>query len=121
MPPLRYGQIVLANVGDGHGHFKNRPVLIVTRTDEFDEDTCFEVVCISTHIEDPSPPEHVKLPWHRSGRARTGLDKPNVAKCNWTVEIRRSEVVKILGDAPAAKMIEISEILARSFFRERGW
>jgi mRNA-degrading endonuclease toxin of MazEF toxin-antitoxin module len=111
--PLRYGQIVLAHVGDGHGNFKTRPVVIVTRTEEFEEDGLFEAVCISTHIEDPLPPEHVKLPWHRSGHPRTGLDRPNVAKCNWVVEIDRSEVVKVLGDAPASRMIDISEALMR--------
>ena len=29
---LRYGQIVLATVSDGHGNTKNRPVVIVTPT-----------------------------------------------------------------------------------------
>jgi mRNA-degrading endonuclease toxin of MazEF toxin-antitoxin module len=113
VPPPRYGQIVLARVGDGHGNFKTRPVVIVTRSDEFEEDELFEAVCISTHIDHPLPSEHVELPWHRSGHPRTGLDRRNVAKCNWVVEIHRSEVVKVLGDAPAAKMIEISEALKR--------
>jgi hypothetical protein len=79
---LCYGQIVLANVSDGHGNTKNRPVVIVTPTEEITEDRGIVAVCISTQIEDPTPLEHVKLPWSRPRHPRTGLNRPNVAKCD---------------------------------------
>jgi hypothetical protein len=120
VPPLRYGQIVLANVDDGHGHFKKRPVVIVTPTTDIEGAEVLQGVCISTQIEDPSPPDHVKLPWHRSRHPRTGLDKRNVAKCTWTVEFPRSEIVRVMGEVPLKKLGEIAAILARLASESEG-
>lgn len=82
---LRYGQIVLATVSDGHGNTKTRPVVIVTRTDQISADRPMLAVCVSTQVEHPTPDDHVALPWSNPRHPRTGLNKPNVAKCNWTV------------------------------------
>jgi mRNA-degrading endonuclease toxin of MazEF toxin-antitoxin module len=110
---LRYGQIVLASVSDGHGNTKNRPVVIVTPTEEITEDRDVVAVCISTQVEDPTPLEHVKLPWSRPRHPRTELNRPNVAKCDWVVPVRLSNIVKVLGQAPSAQMAEIALILRR--------
>jgi mRNA-degrading endonuclease toxin of MazEF toxin-antitoxin module len=110
---LHYGQIVLASVSDGHGNTKNRPVVIVTPTGEIAEDRDFLAVCISTQIEDPTPLEHVKLPWSRPRHPRTGLNRPNVAKCEWIVALPFSSIVKVLGSTPSAQMAEIALILLR--------
>lgn len=113
MATVRYGQIVLVNVSDGHGNRKNRPVVIVTPTSEIAPDGNIVAVCISTQIEDPMSPEHVKLPWSTPRHPRTGLNKPNVAKCDWTVSFLVSDVIKVMGTAPYNAMSDIARALAR--------
>jgi hypothetical protein len=53
---FRYGQIVLATVGDGRGNTKTRPVVIVTPTDDITGDLAILAVYISTQVEEPMPP-----------------------------------------------------------------
>lgn len=113
MGPFRFGQIVLAKVSDGHGNVKVRPIVIVTPADEIDVDRAILGVCISTQIEDPIPPEHIPLPWSNPRHPRTGLNKPNVAKCNWTVAVAPSEIVEERGFVPTKAMAKIEEALRR--------
>jgi len=110
---LRYGRIVLASVSDGRGNSKNRPVVIVTPTEEISDDQDVLAVCISTQVEDPLPLEHVKLPWSRPRHPRTGLNQPNVARCDWAVAVPPSRIVKVLGNTPSAQLAEIALILHR--------
>lgn len=110
---LRYGQIVLADVDDGRGHVKARPVVIVTATADIAAGAPLLTVCVSTQIEDPTPPEHVKLPWSNPRHPRTGLNKPNVAKCNWYVLVDPAAVIEIKGFVPTRQMAEIDAILRR--------
>src|SRR3954454_5167041 len=91
---FRYGQIVLATVGDGRGNTKTRPVVIVTPTDDITGDLPVLAVCISTQDEEPMPPEHVALPWSNPRHPRTGLNKPNVAKCNWIVAVHPASIIE---------------------------
>jgi hypothetical protein len=93
--PLEYGQIVLAHVSDGH--FKARPVVMLTPTNAILPSEPIEVACVSTHIERPMPPHHIPLPWHRGRHPRTGLDKPNVVKCDWLARIDQTEIIRAWG------------------------
>ncbi len=110
---LRYGHIVLAPVFDGHGNTKNRPVVIVTPTAAIGSDRPLRAVCVSTQVEHPLPDDHVALPWSLPRHPRTGLNKPNVAKCNWVVSLPPSAVVEVKGWVPAKQMAEIIAILER--------
>jgi hypothetical protein len=117
MVPVGFGQIVLANVSDGHGNTKVRPIVIVTPTDEIVAEQPIRAVCISTQIEDPVPPEHIELPWSNPRHPRTGLNKRNVAKCNWLVTVSASDVIEVRGFVPAKAMARI-QIALKSILGE---
>jgi mRNA-degrading endonuclease toxin of MazEF toxin-antitoxin module len=111
--PREYGQIVLAPVPDGHGHIKIRPVVILTPTEEIQPGEPMAVACVTTHIEQPTPPHHIPLPWHRARHPRTGLDKPNVVKCDWLASIDEADIIREMGSVPGRQMILIAETLQR--------
>jgi mRNA-degrading endonuclease toxin of MazEF toxin-antitoxin module len=108
---FEYGQIVLVPVPDGRGHSEPHPAVILSPTDQIGPGVELRVVCVSTQVEDPCPPHHVPLPWQRPRHARTGLNKPNVAKCNWLARVDQSEVIKVLGFVPARELKRIEEAL----------
>jgi hypothetical protein len=111
--PLEYGQIVLAPVPDGRGHIKIRPVVILTSIDEIRPGEALQVACITTHVETPIQPDHIPLPWHRGRHPRTGLDKPNVVKCNWLAQIDPADIIRVMGIIPGPQMIMIAAALRR--------
>ena len=92
-----YGSIVLAPVPDGHGHMKIRPVVILTSTENIQPGRPIDVACVTTHVERPIPPHHIPLPWHRARRPRTGLDKPNVVKCDWLASNDEDDFIRDWG------------------------
>jgi mRNA-degrading endonuclease toxin of MazEF toxin-antitoxin module len=108
-----YGQIVLAPVPDGHGQIKIRPVVILTSTEEIRRGEPMLVACVTTHIERPVPPHHIPLPWHRARHPRTGLDKPNVVKCDWLASIEEADIIRDMGTVPGRQMLLIAEALRR--------
>ncbi len=110
---FEYGQIILAPFDDGHGNTKIRPTLIISPNDQILPGGPLRVVCISTQIEDPCPSYHVKLPWQNPRHPRTGLNKPNVAKCDWREQIGPAAVIRVLGFAPAAHLARIEEELGK--------
>src|SRR5438876_501836 len=99
--PFEYGQIILVPVPDGHGHEKPHPAVVLSPMDQINAESKLRVVCISTQIENPCPSYHVRLPWKRPHHPRTGLNNPNVAKCNWLVRVDQAKVIKVMGFAPA--------------------
>ena len=111
--PFEYGQIVLVPVDDGHGNTKPHPAVILSPTDQIVPGERLRVVCISTQVESPCPSFHVPLPWQRPRHSRTGLNKPNVAKCNWLTTVDQDSVLKVLGIAPASHLARIQDELAR--------
>lgn len=109
--PFEFGQIILAPVADGRGHVKPHPAVIVTPTDQIVTGDGIRVVCISTQVEAPSPTYHIPLPWKRPRHPKTGLNKPNVAKCNWLARVEPGDVIAILGFAPPGHLARIEEAL----------
>ena len=81
--PYEYGQIILVPVADGRGNVKPHPAVVVSPSDQIVPGAKLRVVCVSTQLEDPCPSHHIPLPWQRPRHPRTGLNKANVAKCNW--------------------------------------
>jgi hypothetical protein len=110
--PLQRGRIVLVNIPDPQGRNpKDRPVVIVTATDEITDQDSFFGVAISGKIEKPLPQSCVRLPWDRRGHPRTGLSKPSVARCDWLVEIGSKNVTKMLGFVPDKQLQQIIDIV----------
>lgn len=106
-----YGQIVLARVDDGRGNDKPHPVVVVTPDDQIVPGEPLRVVAISTQVEQPIPPHHVELPWQRPHHPKTGLNKPNVAKCDWLTTIEETRVIRAMGHVPPDRMVAIGAAL----------
>jgi mRNA-degrading endonuclease toxin of MazEF toxin-antitoxin module len=110
-----YGQILLvADVLDHNGQNPTtRPIIVVTPDVEIAEGGDLFGVAVSGTFPDPLPADAVKLPWHRHGHPRTGLDKPAVAVCGWIVPIDPARIVRPKGFVPSKQIREIAEILSR--------
>jgi hypothetical protein len=69
----------------------------------------------------PDPPTgfDVPLPWKAQGRARTGLDRPNVAVCRWFVTFTADDVIQAIGHVPPELMRRIEEPMRRYRASER--
>jgi hypothetical protein len=53
--PVRFGQIVFAEVADANGIRKVRPAIVVTPSDCLQESGPFEVVAITSQVPQPLP------------------------------------------------------------------
>src|SRR4051794_32876900 len=102
-----YGQIIPVPVADGRGNIEPHPAVILSPTDQIAPGAKLRVVCVSTQVEDPFPLHHVPLPWQRPRHPKTGLNKPNVAKCNWLARVDQGDVIKVLGIAPPSYLARI--------------
>jgi len=111
--PYEYGQIILVPVADGRGNVEPHPAVILSPSDQIVPGATLCVVCVSSQLEDPCPPHHIPLPWQRPHHPRTGLNKPNVAKCNWLARIDQGDVIKVLGFAPPRHLARIEQELRR--------
>jgi hypothetical protein len=107
--PFEYGQLILVPVADGRGNIKPHPAVVLSRTDEITPEVELRVVCVSTQLDDPCPSHHVPLPWQRPRHPKTGLNKPNVAKCNWLARVDQGDVIKVLGFAPPQHLARIEQ------------
>ena len=58
---------------DRKGVRKERPVIILTATDDIRPDESLEVMAVTTSFSDPPPADHIELPWHPRGAAATRL------------------------------------------------
>jgi mRNA-degrading endonuclease toxin of MazEF toxin-antitoxin module len=113
VPNPSQGRIVIANVPDPQdGNPKDRPVIIITPTEEITESDPFAVMAITSALPRHLPREYVELPFHRDGQVRTGLKKRCAAKCDWVTTIRAAEIIAYIGHAPPDAMKLIAEYLA---------
>ena len=104
---LRRGRIAWARVSDRRGSFKQRPLIIVTATDDIREDEPLIAMAITTSFGEPPPADHIPLPWHPQGRSITRLRKRSAAVLSWVIEIDAADLLEFGGDVPPALMIEI--------------
>ena len=54
--PVRFGQIVWADMADANGIRKLRPAVVVTPSDRLPESGPFEVVAVTSQVPEPLPP-----------------------------------------------------------------
>jgi hypothetical protein len=106
-PGLRRGRVVWATVSDARGHRKQRPLIILTPTDQIRDDEPLQAMAVSTTFPEPPPKDHVQLPWHPSGRVMTKLRKRSAAVLSWIVELDIDDIVELHGDVPVKLMLEI--------------
>ena len=108
---LRRGRIIWAILRDHNGFAKNRPAIIITRTEDIDLHAALEVMAITTSFPSPALANHIELPWHPQGKTRTRLRRRSAAVVNWLDEVNTDEILELQGDVPPALMLQILERL----------
>lgn len=111
-PPLRFGQIVWAEITDANGISKARPVVIVTPDERIAAATLLDVVAITSQIPDRLPEDHVLLPWHAQGHPRTGLNRKCAAVCGWIAQISMTDIQSVADVVPGPILLEIASKIA---------
>lgn len=112
--PLHQGRIVWVELLDPHGRNpKRRPAVILTPTDEIDEEGDVVVAALSSQTDQSLPEVSVEIPWHRDGHPRTKLDRRNVVVCTWlmTLSVASIQPEDIGGIVPFAQMARVLEIV----------
>jgi len=105
---LQTGQIIWALLKDSRGFRKQRPAIILTPTDEIDEEKPLVVMCITTTFPDPTPDNHLSLPWNADPRrVTTRLARRSAAVLDWLDTLYPDEVIALKGHVPQRLMDEI--------------
>ena len=108
-----FGQVITVFFDDGQRRSKSRPAIIISSDDDNDAGEDLLVVAISSRIEDPCPPYHIKVHDSKTRDPQTGLWYPCVAKCNWIREIDPKRVEKRIGNIPDTLLRVIVETYDR--------
>lgn len=94
---LLVGSIVWAFVPDPRGQNPKVRPLVVVASPEAD---CFTAVAITTSVEPFDDQVCVRLPWHRDGHPRTKLRSECIARCDWLVALKASQISRTGGMLP---------------------
>ena len=115
MIDLRYGQVVVVtDMLDPNGvNPKDRPAVVVSPSDELDAGRPVIVAAISTLRPGLVPEDHVPLPWHPHGHARTGLKTNCAVVCRWLEKVEPSRIARVIGIVPGRRLEEVAATLAR--------
>ena len=105
--PIRFGQIIWAEIADLNGIRKARPAVVITPDDEIKPSGPLEVIAITSFLPQPLPDDHVLLPWHAQRHPRTGLKRKCAAVCSWSAKITEKDVQSTVGLVPDPLMLEI--------------
>lgn len=76
---------------------KPRPVMVLSANADISAGKPVVAVCLSGTYDRPPPADCVELPWHREGRASTGLRKPSVAVTSWLEILEEDQVQPPIG------------------------
>src|SRR5688572_13377727 len=113
---LKQGHIVRAFVADQAGRDEKRRPVVIIGPYERSQDGEEQYLCVAItstfdrrRFDDKSM---VLLPWSHDKRARSGLDRECVAKCDWLIVIRHSQIESTLGYVGDERLIAILERLS---------
>jgi mRNA-degrading endonuclease toxin of MazEF toxin-antitoxin module len=104
---LRFGQIVWTEIADANGVRKARPAIILTPDERIPKAEHVQVAAITSTVPQPTPDDHVLLPWHSAGHPRTGLNRKCAAVCSWLAQIRPADVQNVVEIVPGRELLEI--------------
>lgn len=104
---LELGRIVWAEIPDPNGFRKLRPGIVITATDQIRETGPLHLVAVTSRIPDPLPDDHVLLPWHPQGHARTRLNRKCAAVCSWVCRIATDDIRDGAGVVPGECLLRI--------------
>ena len=105
--PVRFGQIVWAEMADANGIRKCRPAVILTPTDRITPSGPLDVAAITSQLPQPLPEDHVLLPWHAQGHPHTGLSRKCAAVCTWLARILPDDIQSVAGIVPGPLLLDI--------------
>lgn len=106
---LYQGRIVRASVPDlRDGNDKERPLVIITETDEIRDGEPFEVICISTKGDVYPSVYNVPLPANKL----MGLTEDCDAICHWKRKIYETDLAGYLGRMKPSLLEEVLETRA---------
>jgi hypothetical protein len=103
---LELGRIVWAEVPDSNGIRKLRPGVIVTATDQIRSGGTIGLVAVTSRLPEALPDDHVLLPWHPQGHARTHLNRKCAAVCSWLCTIGPQDIQDIAGVVPGQCLLK---------------
>jgi mRNA-degrading endonuclease toxin of MazEF toxin-antitoxin module len=112
--PMRFGQIVWAEMADANGIRKLRPAVVVTPDHLITAAGPVDVVAITSRLPQPLPDDFVLLPWHAQGHPRTGLKVKCAAVCSWVGRINPGDIQGVAGLLTGALLMEITSRLRSS-------
>ncbi len=115
MGNLEQGRLVWAELPDKTGQFlKDRPAVILTKTDEIVSGKQFVVAAVTSKFADPIPPYQVPLPWAPEGQCVTGLKMACVADSTWLVAITEDSIRRLGGVVPPGPMLAIMALVTKN-------
>ena len=98
MPSVQQGSVIRAWVTDPRdGNPKPRPLVVISKTSEISQTSVFFAVAITGVFDEPLQDDEVLLPWHPSGKCKSGLVKPCIAKCSWLRQLLVTDVIEVKG------------------------
>lgn len=105
---LRPGTIVWATVADPDGRNpKSRPLVVVS---PLDENGAHDAVAVTSRVDLFQDDCCVRLPWAHGGHPQTKLTKECLARCDWVIYLKPSDVTRLGGVIPQRAL---RDILAR--------
>jgi mRNA-degrading endonuclease toxin of MazEF toxin-antitoxin module len=91
---IRQGSIIRAKTIDPQGfNPKIRPLLVVSPNEDISATGPIVCIAVTGRFSEPLADDEVALPFHSAGAANSGLRKPSVAKCSWSVTIGMDDIV----------------------------
>ncbi len=103
----RQGQLCAALIHPERGEPKQRPVVIVTRTEEISANQPVVVVAVSTTFSEPLSADQIELPFETRGRCSTGLARRSVAVCSWLTTLNVADLGEVRGYVPPPILLKI--------------
>ncbi len=113
MATLQRGSIVLAPILTSDGaRQENHPAVVLTLTEAIQDSEALFGVMISGSTDFAPPELQVRLPFANPGvTSKTGLTKPCVAYCDRIVEIKKDEIIRLVGHVPDREFFMILKLL----------
>ena len=94
-------------IPDPRGVRKDRPVLVLTPTDEIADAELIVGAAIATSFPEPPPYTHIALPWAADGSVKTGLRRRSAAVCNWLVKLEPGKIEPVKGYLDARRLADV--------------
>lgn len=114
LPPLRQGDIVLAQIPDEEGKkiAWPHPAIILNKSADISPTNKIAVVAITTKFHLPLATGEFLMPWSADGHPETGLWYECIARCAWRPVIDYSMIIRRLGFTPRRILEEIAVEMA---------